>query len=329
MTMPGSTLNTVHPWVAEGEQRVRFGVVDDPSTEWSETLDFALRAEAMGFDSIWANDHPMFLADCWTTLSALAVSTSTIRLMSLVNCVYYRSPVLTARMAADVDRLSGGRLVLGVGVGDHQAEFAQMALPYPPIAERQAALEEALQIIRGLWSGEPTTVSGDTFAVDGANMPIGPVQQPHIPILLAGGGERVTLRQVAQYADMSNFGAHAWAGGAFDAEDVRRKLGVLDAHLDALSRPRRAVLRSHYSPLVKLAGSRAEVERKAATARYSPIEKIAPFFGTPDDAIAHFGELIDAGMRYFLVVLQGDDRETMRLLSEEVMPALEHRGIAS
>lgn len=323
--MPGTQAEPIHPWVAKGADEIRFGVADDPASEWSSTLDFALTAESLGFDSIWANDHPAFLADCWTTLASLAVSTTTIRLMSLVNCIYYRSPFLTARMAADVDRLSNGRLVLGVGIGDHEEEFRQLNLPYPPIAERQAALEEALQIIRGVWTQHPFSFAGRTFSVTDASIPLGPVQQPHVPILLAGGGEKVTLRQVAQYGDVSNFGAHAWAGGAFDVESVKRKLGALDAHCDAVGRPRGSVLRTHYSPLVMIAKTQADVDRKAALARYSPIETIMPFFGTPDQAVAHFAALADAGMQYFLVVLQNNDRETMRLLAEEVIPALNAR----
>src|SRR5205807_1220122 len=115
--------------------------------EWSETLEFALRAEELGFDAYWANDHPTRSMDCWTTLAALAMATRKIRLLSLVSCIYYRSPALLARHAADVDRLSNGRLILGVGIGDDVPEFAQLRLPFPPPRERQEALEETIQIV--------------------------------------------------------------------------------------------------------------------------------------------------------------------------------------
>jgi alkanesulfonate monooxygenase SsuD/methylene tetrahydromethanopterin reductase-like flavin-dependent oxidoreductase (luciferase family) len=196
--------HAVHPWIAEGDQRVRFGLGILGWRAGEDLIRLGQRAEELGFDSYWVQDHPMGGPDCWTSLAALAVTTRRIRLGSIVSCVYYRSPALLARQAADVDRLSGGRLVLGVGFGDSEAEFRHMNLAVPPVPERQAALAETVQIVRGLWSGRPFTFNGAHFGVHDAVLPAGPVQQPYVPLLIAGGGERVTLRQVAEYADMSN-----------------------------------------------------------------------------------------------------------------------------
>ena len=111
----------VHPWVAEGERVVRFGVAYGPTMtgqlDWCALLDFVLACEVAGIDSFWVPDHPTVFPDPWVTLSALAATTSRIRLGPLVSCVYYRNPVQLARLAADVDRLSNGRLVLGLGIG--------------------------------------------------------------------------------------------------------------------------------------------------------------------------------------------------------------------
>src|SRR5579883_2180475 len=126
-----------HPWIEAGQHRIRFAIAGAFIKEWSETLDFVLRAEALGFDAYWANDHPTRSMDCWSTLTALAMATRKIRLLSLVSCIYYRSPLFLARLAADVDRVSQGRLVMGVGVGDDVPEFAQMQIPFPPVRERQ------------------------------------------------------------------------------------------------------------------------------------------------------------------------------------------------
>src|SRR5439155_3197763 len=126
-----STGWSVHPWVAEGQRRVRFGVCLGPRSDWARLLAFAETAERAGLDSYWALDHPMGGTDCWTLLAALAVRTEHLRLGTLVDCVYYRSPAMLARLAADVDRLSGGRLILGLGIGDAEREFAQMGLTYP------------------------------------------------------------------------------------------------------------------------------------------------------------------------------------------------------
>src|SRR5262249_1242910 len=158
-------------------------------------------------------------AECWTTLAMLAATTRKLRLIAFVSCVCYRSPVLLARIAADVDRASNGRLVLGLGIGDDPSEFAQLGIPFPSVRERQRMLEETLQIVKGLWQEEQFTYEGKYFRLQRAiGRPL-PVQQPRIPILIGGGGERVTLRQVAQYADMSNFGPHIWTGSVFGLED--------------------------------------------------------------------------------------------------------------
>ena len=129
-------VGSTHPWVAEGERRVRFGIGGGPREDWGALREFVQRAEEEGFASYSTPDHPAMLPDCWTTLAALAEVTRTIRLAALVTCAPYRNPVLLARMAADVDRISGGRVVLGLGSGDMPPEFAQLGLPYPPVAQR-------------------------------------------------------------------------------------------------------------------------------------------------------------------------------------------------
>src|ERR1700689_755380 len=120
---------SIHPWVAAGANRVRFATVGIFLNEWKDIVRFAQRAEELGFDAYWANDHPNRSMGCWTLLSGLAVATERLRLISLVSCIYYRSPHLLARQAADVDRLSDGRLVLGIGSGWGAPGVAQVCLP--------------------------------------------------------------------------------------------------------------------------------------------------------------------------------------------------------
>lgn len=107
-----------HPWVAEGSGRVRFSVDWGPQSDWPLLVQFVQRVEALGFDAYWLSDHPISLSGCWTTLAGLAPLTRSLRLGVLVNCVLYRSAAEVARMAADVDRMSRGRLVLGLGIWD-------------------------------------------------------------------------------------------------------------------------------------------------------------------------------------------------------------------
>jgi alkanesulfonate monooxygenase SsuD/methylene tetrahydromethanopterin reductase-like flavin-dependent oxidoreductase (luciferase family) len=308
-----------HPWVAEGRRRVRFGIEGGLGPDWSANLAWVRWIEELGFDSFWVADHPLFgSVDGWTYIAALAGGTERIRLGTLVTCVCFRNPVLLARQAADVDRISNGRLVLGLGIGDFDFEFAQLGIPYPSVTQRQAMLEETVRVVRGVWRGQPFTFEGEHFRVRGAQLSTGPVQQPRVPILIAGGGERVTLRQVAQHADASNFGPSTATGDAWSANDVRRKYDVLRRHCAVLGRPYESVLRSHFNPGRSFAlhekGSAAKERVRHPTVAHD----YERFIGAPAEAVAHYRGLVEAGVRYFMVSPR--DAETVRLLAEKVVP---------
>ncbi|MCU1489050.1 MAG: class flavin-dependent oxidoreductase [Acidimicrobiaceae bacterium] len=321
----GETSTTVHPWVAEAASQVRFGIVPAFLAEWQDLCRFVVDAEERGFDSTWVNDHPTRSMDTFTLLGALATATRRIRLMSLVSCVLYHHPLMIARGAADVDRLSGGRAVVGLGIGDDVPEFEMLGLDFPPARARQAALEEAIPILRALWAGEEVTHSGERFHLASAKLSPRPVQE-RLPVLIGGGGEKVTLRQVARHADMSNFGPHEWVGSAFSPEDVRRKYDILRRYCEEEGRPYEAILRSHWTPLLTLAPSESALQAKQEAARIPDAKlRTGPLFATPDSAIAHYQGLLEAGAQYFLVTVNGRDTETVDLLSERVMPALEPR----
>jgi len=234
---------SVHPWASSRAQRIRFGI-SAAAQSWLEMHDLAQMAEGLGFDSFWRVDHPMLGHDCWTTLAALAAVTWTIRLGTQVSCVAYRNPVLLARMAADIDAISNGRLVLGLGSGDMPREFQQLGLAYPPIQQRQAALEEAIRIIRPLLRGETVTFAGTYYRANGAVLRPPPVQQPYIPLLIAGGGERTTLRYVAESADVSSMAGASWAGGAYTPADAAHKFQVLQRRCEEVGRSYSSILRA-------------------------------------------------------------------------------------
>ena len=317
-----------HPWVAEGQRRIRWGISYYPQpSDWQQFIGSVQKMERQGYDAYFSYDHPEAVADCWTALSALAASTSTIRLGTLVDCIYYRPVYLLARQAADIDRLSGGRLILGLGIGDNVPEFNQMGLSFPPTRERLKGMVETITILRGLWTGEPFTYEGEQFKVAATGGFVPPVQEPRIPILLAGGGEKVTLRQVARYADASNMGAHDWIGGAITSGDIQRKFGKLREYCDEVGRPYDSVLRSHFTmPLVLARTPEAVQEKMAAlTDRYGE-EKMAwcgdaLFAGTPDEAIAFYRTLAGAGFQYFIANILDGDESTIDILAEDVMPA--------
>lgn len=339
-----------HPWVAAGDGAIRFGVgvsARAPMPDWAVHLALVRELEALGFDAHWFPDHPAVAADCWATLAALAVSTTRIRLGPFVSCAGYRPPVLLARLATDVDRLSGGRLVLGMGCGWIAPEFGWLGLPFPPVPERQRMLAEAVEIVLGLWGTAPGAVGpadtsflggfstmagpppltyhGAHYHLEGALLRPGPIQAPRVPVLIAGGGERVTLRQVARYADAANFGMQPVSGSAPaipTVADVRRKLAVLRQHCDEIDRPFPSVLPTYFTNPVLLAESAAKVEAKRA-ALPATFRDAEGLFGTPADAIAYYRPLVDSGLRYFIANLATfEDVETARLLAERVLPEL-------
>mgnify|MGYP000870274965 CR=1 FL=1 len=316
-----------HPWVAQWQERIGFGVSIFPHPpDWQGFIRLVQRMEEMGIDSYWSYDHPAANADCWTALAALAVSTERIRLGTMVDCIYYRSPYLLARQAADVDRASGGRLVLGLGIGRLEEEFQVMGLDFPATPARQEALEETFAILRGLWSGQPFAFKGQHFSAStpgpwGAFLP--PMQQPYVPFLLAGGGEKTTLRQVARFADAANMGAHPAIGQAVSSLDMTRKFDRLREWCAEYGRPYDSVLRSHFTMPLILAPSAAALRDKLAGMPQDTLEWCADalFAGTPEEAVTFYRELGAIGFQYMVANILGGDDETVMLLGSEVVPA--------
>ncbi|HET8630938.1 MAG TPA: LLM class flavin-dependent oxidoreductase [Thermomicrobiales bacterium] len=319
---PAVRTGCIHPWVADGRQTVRFGIVGGPAGDWPALRDFVQTAEDLGFDSYWRPDHPLLLPDCWASLAAVAAVTRRLRLGSLVSCVGYRNPVLLARMAADVDRVSQGRVILGLGAGDIAAEFRAMGLAYPPLRARRAALAEALAVVPRLLRGEAVTYRGAHCRVEEVTLRPPPVQQPHVPLLVGGGGERTTLRLVAQYADASSLGAGAWGGAATTGADVRHKYAVLGEHCAAAGRPYAAVLRTYHLIPALLAASPAGLAAKCERVprEVMALAGAAALVGTPEQAVERLRPLVAAGCQYFTLAVP--EPETLRLLAERVIPAV-------
>jgi alkanesulfonate monooxygenase SsuD/methylene tetrahydromethanopterin reductase-like flavin-dependent oxidoreductase (luciferase family) len=248
------------------------------------------------------------------------MTTRRVRLGSIVNCSLYRHPVMLARQVADVDNLCDGRVVIGLGAGWHVPEFAQLGVPFPPPPERLVAQEEAIRILNGVWSDDPFTLEGRFFRTEAARIVPPPLQRPRPPLIVAGGGERVTLRQVAQYADACNIGAGDATGGARTLEDARRKLAALDTWCDRLGRPRDAVLRTHFTSWIFLAETELAAHRKLE--RFHPeglteVQKISRVVGTPESVAPYYRSLAEIGFRHFVLQTQdAADLETIRLLPE-------------
>ncbi len=150
--------------------------------------------------------------ECWTTLAAISQRTSRIKLGQMVGCAPYRNPALLAKITSNIDVMSGGRLIWGIGAGWYQHEFAGYGYEFPPAADRIRILRETVEIVKAMWSEPDVSYHGKHFTLDGAQCDPKPVQRPHPEILIGGGGEQLTLRVVARHADASNFGGkpHEW-----------------------------------------------------------------------------------------------------------------------
>lgn len=212
-----------------------FARIPDPVQAYNTLTNIALAAEAAGYETLWAPDHLTTIPpshdmvfEAWSVITGLARDTSCIRLGQMVTGNGYRNPALLAKIASTVDVLSNGRLAFGVGAGWYEPDYVQYGYAFGSASERLRRLEEAVQIIRSLWTEPETTFQGTYYQVSAAvNEPKG-VQKPHVPLMIAGGGEKVTLRLVAQYADACNI---------MDSPAVlKRKYAALERHCEHVGR---------------------------------------------------------------------------------------------
>jgi len=222
---------------------MRFSVWPSPTQSFDEVLEIARHAEASGWDGLWLADHFMPDAEdtsapwpeAWTTLAALATSVPRIRLGTLVTGNTYRHPAVLAKMAATVDHISRGRVVLGLGAGWQENEHRQYGIEFGTIPERLAKLEEACQVIKGLYRDKSANFAGAHYQLAAASLEPKPLQNP-LPLMIGGGGEKVTLRIAARYADEWN----VWG----DVERLRHKMTILDRHCADVGRDPAAIARS-------------------------------------------------------------------------------------
>jgi F420-dependent oxidoreductase-like protein len=184
----------------------------EPAAAWSRTIELSTQAEALGFESLWVFDHfhtvpqptDEITFESFTVLSALAMSTERVRLGHMVICTGFRNPALTAKMAATIDVISGGRFELGIGAGWKEEEWRAYGYGFPTLGERMAALGDHLEVIRSMLGPGRATFDGRYAHVRGAiNVPKG--LQSHIPVIVGGNGERVTAGYAIRYADELNY----------------------------------------------------------------------------------------------------------------------------
>lgn len=283
--------------------------IQDPIEAYEAMTHVAQTADELGFESAWLVDHfhaipypsQEFTFECWTTTAALMRDTKRIRIGQMVTCNGYRNPALLAKMASTVDVLSHGRLNFGIGAGWSENEHRGYGYDYPDAPTRLRRLREAVQVILAMWTQEEAVFEGKYYQLHGAiNQPKG-VQKPHIPLLIGGGGEQVTLKLVAQYADACNF--------AGDVETIKNKFAVLKGHCETVGRDYESIRRT-IDCMCAIGETDEEAEAKFPTALRGRPAAAGALIGSPDTIRQRLAELEEVGVQEVVLgfpdILQSD-----------------------
>jgi F420-dependent oxidoreductase-like protein len=304
--------------------------------QWPKMLELAQAAEAGPWESIWVYDHfhtvpvPTEEAthEAWSLMAAFAASTNRVRLGQMCTCMGYRNPAYLAKVAATIDVISGGRVEMGIGGGWYEHEWKAFGYGFPGAGARLGMLDEGVQIMRQMWTDGTATLDGKYYQVDGAiGRPL-PLQEGGIPLWIAGGGEKKTLRIAAQYAQYTNFDA--------TPETFKHKSAILEQHCKDVGTDFGAITRSgNYNVIIgatekdvqdKLAWIRAHYEPLVpaeALGRYTTMFESGPCVGTPEQIVERLHEAEAMGLTYAIANFPeaAYDPSGMELFAAEVAPA--------
>ena len=312
----------------------------DPSDQWRAMSDLATYVDQDGaWDSLWVYDHfhtvPMptneATHEAWTLMAAYAATTSRIKLGQMCTAMSYRNPVYLAKVAATADIISGGRIQMGIGGGWYEHEWRAYGYGFPSAGVRLARLDEGVQIMRDAWRDGRVTFDGKHYQADGAIVMPKPLQGEGIPLWIAGGGEKVTLRIAAKYAQYTNFTS--------DPEGFAHKSQVLSQHCSDVGTDFAAIIRSANLNVV-VGSSESEVKDRlsrvrtrisgltgdaAADAMLNSMSAPEAGSGTPEQLIESLQRLRDLGCEYVICYFPeaAYDRSSIELFARDVIPAME------
>lgn len=305
--------------------KVHFGVtLPQIKRTWEQTRSAALEFERLGFASVWLNDHlygipgpqlPIF--EAWTTLSAVGAVTSKVELGTLVTPIGFRNPALLAKIIATLDNITGGRVIPGLGSGWFQMEYEGYGFEFPSVRERLEQLDEAIRLMRHMWTESQTTFAGNHFKTESVFCEPKPTRPP--PILVGGGGEKVLLRLAAKHADI-------WNNLAVDQERLAAKIDILRQHCDAERRDPRSI-RISQQCLVVIGENEADAGSKVAKAQilyggHMGAGGPMSIAGTAERCIEQIRKHTALGCTMFIIEFFGKDtRQPAALFAEQVMPA--------
>jgi F420-dependent oxidoreductase-like protein len=278
-------------------------------------VDLAVAGEESGFSSLWVMDHlyqlpalggedqPML--EAYTLLGALAARTRTVQLGTLVTGVTYRNPALLAKEVTTLDVISSGRAILGIGAAWHDIEHVAFGFDYPSDRERLDRLDEALQICRGMFTQDTTTFAGTHYRVENVKNLPRPIRAGGIPIMVGGGGEKRTLRLVAQYADACNVSG--------DLDTVRHKLEVLRGHCADVGRDPAEVTTTRLGALFLVDTAQQSVETREMIVGLAGEEFAAACtIGDDEQVVEQVTAILDAGVQEPIFNMPFADAATVR-----------------
>ncbi len=307
---------------------IRFGVqFSQQGTTWNDLVRAVTDAERLGFDSAWVYDHFMPIwgdadgpcLEGWTLLGALAARTSRIRLGVLVSGNTYRNPAVLAKMAATVDQVSNGRLILGIGAGWFEREHEAYGFTFGTAKERAERLAEALEVITLLFTADHPTFTGKYYSLDRAPFMPKPVQKPHPPIIIGGQGKQWIVPLVGRYAD----GWNAVTG--VDPDGIRERIAIIETACRAAKRSSCPKDVSVLLPLVRITGIplAGPAIRLGARLFIEKDQAKAVLAGSPADIAADVRRYTEAGVNEVIFsVLPPFDTRTLERLAAEVIPSV-------
>ncbi len=309
----------------------------EPARHWATMCELAQAADRGPWESLWVYDHfhttpvPSEEAthEAWTLMAAFGAVTERIRLGQMCTCMGYRNPAYLAKVAATVDVVSGGRVEMGIGGGWYEHEWRAYGYGFPGAGERLGMLDEGVQIMRQLWTTGTATLAGRHYQVDGAIVRPLPLQDAGIPLWIAGGGEKKTLRIAAQYAQYTNFDATPETfthksevlaqhckdvGTDFDAIVRSGNFNIVIGETEKDVGDKLAWIRSHYQPYLS-----AE-----ALDRYDQLFATGPLVGTPEQITERLTASAGIGLSYAICnfVDAAYDRSSIDLFETHVMAAV-------
>ena len=297
--------------------------IQGAAAQWKTAVDIATLAEGLGYDSIWVYDHfhnvpkPAHesVFECWTTIAAISQKTSRIRLGQMVGCNSYRNPGLLAKITSTVDVISDGRLDWGIGAGWYESEYKGYGYEFAKPSDRIGMLKETVEIVKSMWTNAETTYDGKFYKMSRAQCDPKPLQQPTPPVWIGGGGEQLTLKVVAQHADVSNFGS--------SLEEFVKKRSILQTHCAAIGRDEDSIRKTISSEVFIRETEKEIIEAGSKNLWGESAEswRSKALVGTPDQVSEKIQKYLDAGCTGFIPWCPDyPSTETLELFAKKVIP---------